>query len=277
MLPKLASTPVLASATVGAALLSLGIAGVPLQALAAILLVAILPGIAVLRRIDPESITDARALAFVPALSFAVVIACGIVLHSLGAMHYWGWAIGLSMFTLAALAWDAVAGLAGDDTAGGSAAPQLTARAGPAGVDRRTITMFAAALGLLIAALAFTTYRAATHREFQVTEFWMTPDLRARSVYVLGLRNLTAVPQTYAIELTVGGRAHSKWGDMRVLPGQTWTTTFQAPEIPGTDRARADLFLQNEPNRVLRSVWLAPRQVQDSSTNILGPAAQPKP
>jgi hypothetical protein len=272
MLPKLESAPYLMGATIGAAILSTGIVGVPLQALAAIVLVAILPGIVVLRLLDPESLADARGLAFVPALSFAVVIGCGIVLHSLGAMHYWGWAISLSAFTLGALAWGGAVVTLDDDR-------QVAPIDGTslAAFDRSSMVKFAAALGLVVATLGVTTYRAATHREFYVTEFWMAPDLNARSDFILGVRNLTSGPQTYVVELAVSGQPHSKWADVHVLPGQTWTTSFQAAESLGNDRARADLFLKNEPNRLLRSVWLAPRQAQDAGTIISGPAARPKP
>jgi hypothetical protein len=274
MFPNQISRPVLSCVMVAVAALATGLLGFPLKLLAGFLLVVVLPGVVLLQLIDAKGLATARAIALVPALSFAVVIGCGIILHVFNAMHQLGWIISLSAMILCGNAWDAMQ--RPHQVNDPNAAPlQSAERLSVVAIDRTSALMFAAALGVVALTLTLTTYRAANHREFEVSEFWMSPSRSTPSEYVLGVQNLTGTPLTYSVELNVGGQPHSRWTDVALRPGQSWSATFQAPPIGGNDRARADLFIQSEPARVHRSVWLAPRQPMDRSTG--GAIVQPQP
>jgi hypothetical protein len=187
-------------------------------------LVFYLPGWGVLRAlgVEPEGWPEANALRV--ALSLAIVVIVGLLLHLADSITRPGWLIGLGAVTLTgcrlALARQRRSVAAAPTSAGRGGARRTLLRPGD-------IATMAGAIGVAAAAVAVSVAQTSRHHEFRYTQLWIVPKEGAPDEVVVGLRNKEAGEERYEIELFVDRRLVRTWGSVPLRPGETWTTTFR--------------------------------------------------
>ncbi len=223
--------------------------GVALGALLALPLVLYLPGHLILRQLRGCTSVDLDHVVFAFGLSVAVVIAGGFLLHLIGFMKPIAWAI--LLVSIPAVAW----------AIGGSWLPRGDAKNQNwsilATAPRRDVLMFALAAACAFSAYAIDRGVAVGHSEFKFTEFWMvSQDARNPNALTIGVKNNEGGQASYEVEVMMQGQIAGSWRTISLLPGETWTSEFNAGLRAGhIQRVEAWLFKDHDHRTVYRRVW----------------------
>jgi uncharacterized membrane protein len=226
-----------------------GQSGAPLGAILAAPFVFFLPGHIVLHLAGLKKADGFEHALFSFGLSVAMVMAAGLLLHSIGCMTRMGWAIVLIGLPAAiCIAFRKYPALTIENTG------PLTLRAAP----RKDVALLGLAALLSISAFTFDHYECEAHAEFSFTELWMTaPNPAKPNALSIGINNKEGKPAAYDIELMVNGAAAASWRKIDLQPGETWTSEFNAGFRPGrTERVEVWLFRDHDHSLVYRRVWL---------------------
>jgi uncharacterized membrane protein len=214
-----------AAGAFAAALLCMGILSwgksTPLNVVAGAPLVLYLPGWAVLRALAAEPDDRFERAMLRVALSLAIVVVIGLLLHPVNSITRAGWLTTLGVTILAAC----VVSLIGEKRQ----AVARPAADGPRLASCRPthVAAAASAIGLAAAAVALSVVVTSSRHEFNYTQAWIVPKRDAPDQVVLGLRNEEAHGVSYAIELLVDRHLVQSWSEISLKPGETWTTTFR--------------------------------------------------
>lgn len=187
-------------------------------------LVLFLPGWAALRALDAEPEDWLASAVLRTALSLAIVVIVGLLLHLASSIIRPAWLQTLGAITLTACAISLV-------TRGRTSVAGISqvgrARAARASYRSANAAMTTIAIGLAAAAVALSVGLTLRLHEFYTTQLWVVPKQDAPDEVVIGLRNAEAGDEKYSIELLVDRRLIQSWNDVSLKPGETWTTTFR--------------------------------------------------
>ncbi len=223
--------------------------GAPLGSILAAPFVFFLPGHIILHLAGPKRADRFEHVLFSFGLSLAMVMAAGLLLHSIGWMTRMGWAIVLLALPAAVcIAFGRYPALTMENLG------PLTWRAALKG----DVALIALAAVLSVGAFTFDRYECEAHAEFSFTELWMTaPDPAKPNALSISINNKEGKPAAYDIELMVNGLVAASWREIELQPGETWTSEFNAGFRPGlAERVEVWLFRDRDHSVVYRRVWL---------------------
>jgi uncharacterized membrane protein len=111
----------------------------------------------------------------------------------------------------------------------------------------------AAAVGIL--ALGVAHYSVLHQPAAGLTQLWVQP--ATEQAVVVGIRTSGGAPNTFSVEVRLGGSVVREIPQIHVLPGQTWQTQVELPAAP-SDLAPVDvdLFLPSQAGAAYRQVSL---------------------
>ena len=211
-------------------------------------LALILPGFALMRAAVPDRRQDGEWWTLAVGLSVSLCVIAGLALNVVGHLDPKGWALGLGVFTTICVA-----------AARRRAPVQSAPDTAPLRVSAFNAALFTLSLGIAASAVYFAARNLDTHREYQFTEFWMTPQGRYdQSLVTIGLRNLEAKPMGYDVSVVADGAVVGRWPAISVGPGATWSTDFALSGSLRKSRVEAWLYRADDPTELYRKVWLSP-------------------
>ena len=263
------STLMILTLALGAATLGLPDGGV--RVTAGIVLMLALPGVALMRVVDPNGVARPRAIALVPGFSLALAIVVALPLALAGVFNPLFWSVTLTTVILGLLAWrDLVSYLRPTSVTLQLSGPSRSS----ARSNQAVLIKFAAAAALWGGVLIAAGHLAGTHREFRVTEFWMVPDGLSSEKHTLGIRNLESEVRTYVVDIYVNEKLVAHWPDIKLDADATWVRDISVPStIAGAGKARAELFVNQPAARhpiLYRTVWSTPRMPGEEQSDGVG-------
>lgn len=246
-----------------------------LRSLAALLLVAVLPGWTLVNVLSlPTQLEGFWKLGLILGLSLLVVILAGLILNlTTWGLHADSWAVLLGGIVL------------------GGAARLLATRKSTTGVLYRRVgfTNFRRlgpviaslpAVALAVAAFGLSSWGAANAQRHEVryTQFWLSPTALNSNhmAAALGIYNVRAQTTHYEVRISESGsdRLIQEWSDIILKPGETWQTRFAA-SLEGSGRLTADLYLMDSPQQMISGTVACGSSACSSSPPADVPAGSP--
>ena len=247
-------SPGLAALAIAAAGLAL-LHGVPFISVAALLLVFVLPGIAVVAALLPRAVLGTWEAAVLSiGVSLALVIGTGLVLNlAPGGLDPTLWTILLAAITVAAavvaMIREELAPLAGRQ----SQSPDGRPSAQPAMPRRREAWQMAGALTVTILLIAASRIMVES-RPSTFTQLWMIEGALPGAVEI-GVRNEEGVAVDYVLKLHSNGAAVD---DIQISldPGRAWSLRLML-DAPDSQEITAELYRLPDQSRPYRRVSLS--------------------
>jgi uncharacterized membrane protein len=251
-----------------------------------------LPGWAVLRALAAEPEDRVGRAALRTALSLAIVVIVGLILHLADSITRAGWLLALGIVTFTAC----IVSLAGDSRTPAARLPEVSKARLPS-CRPRHLAMGTTAICLAAAAIGLSVAMTSVRHEFSYTQAWIVPKQGAPDQVVFGLRNEEAGNESYAVELLVDRHLVQSWSDIPLKPGEAWTTTFrwagfgeyphaiqslkesasgeaaasatvwERAALGAVPRVEAVVYRSNNRSVIYRHVWIAPQCVTDDDTH----------
>jgi uncharacterized membrane protein len=187
-------------------------------------LVLYLPGWAALLALDSEPDGWLESAVLNVALSLAIVVISGLLLHLAGAIARPGWLAALGVVTLSGCLISVAHGKRALAARPFEVGQPRARRASYWTID---LSMMAMAIGLAGAAVATSFLLTVRHHEFYYTQLWIVPKQDAPDKVVVGLRNEEGGDESYVIELLVDYHLVQAWSEVSLKQGEAWTTTFR--------------------------------------------------
>ncbi|GEM_PF-3105133 len=236
---------------------ALGASATPLRALdviAALLLVLVLPGVALVTAVDPSSarLEGAHRWFWCALSSIGISIAGGLFLNLAGGLTRLSWCLFLGTVAIAAsaAAWVRTARIT-------SPQPPGVAGAGRRAVSPRSAVLLACAALLVAGALGLSQVSSSRSASEHFVQLWMIPrpfDAGAFATRVqLGIRNDEGRPATFLVVVTRSGKALRTWR-VHLAEGRSWT---QAVPRSSRDELAGTVSLATDPTQALASVHFA--------------------
>jgi uncharacterized membrane protein len=118
----------------------------------------------------------------------------------------------------------------------------------------REALLFGVAVAIVASAVAYSAHSALRPRGAGFTQSWIqVQDAKAGKVDI-GVENDEPRAETYRLQLTMDKRAVKEWRDVRVEPGQQWTTSLNLPQSRGQGVAELVIYRSDDPKTVYRKV-----------------------
>ena len=228
---------------------ALAIPSVWLRTAAALPLLLVLPGWAVLGAFGQLARPLVERFLFVVGLSIALAVLDGFVLNSIGRLTPLGWGVGLAGTTIAASAFRPV-------TFPSLPHPtEATLSRRPSGAQ---VALFALAALIATLAVANARHGALAQRQYDYTELWVVPSgSRDGTLVTLGIRNMESTEASYRVELVADGEVIGRWLPFSLAPNEAATQQIPINLPPGPERrVAAWLFKVDVPDRIYRKVWI---------------------
>ncbi|CAM5212239.1 hypothetical protein BTHI11S_02795 [Bosea thiooxidans] len=193
-----------------------------------------------LLRVLRVRVGGADMIPFAIALSWAILIASGFVLHAFQALSEEGWfaATGTTMVVLAV----AAAAMPGPAPQPPTPLPRI---------DGLAIAGLAVAAGLAVGAVALAVWQAGNDRPFEILEFWMVEGSQPREL-LIGMRNGDLDERHVRLEVRGVGRLIHSEPAMVLEPGQTVQRIVRVPFRDTGLAERISAVLLGEGDRILR-------------------------
>ena len=234
----------------------LAVGGAPavLRAPLALLLVLWLPGWALCRCVYGLDIRRPHGWVVEIGLSAAIATLLGFALHFVSGLTAIGWSIGLGGVTVALC----LASLARADRRPAKGAAWLGPW--PRWLESPLAPVFLTVPLVLVIAFAIGIYGALNRHPFAYSKLWIVPKTAAQERnLVIGIESREKAPETFLVELSVGGQLVESWTDVALKPGEAWTREFVIPGLGALPRADVRVYRQADPARLHLHVWTAER------------------
>jgi uncharacterized membrane protein len=124
---------------------------------------------------------------------------------------------------------------------------------------RRQVLLFGVAVAIVASAVAYSAHSALRPRGAGFTQSWIhVQDAKTGAVDV-GLENDERQAETYRLQLTLNNRPVNEWKDVRLEPGQQWSTNLSLPQSGGQGVAELAVYRSDQPVTVYRKVRVSLR------------------
>ena len=226
----------------------------PLDAIAAIPLVLLLPGAALVAAIDPWSARLRRGerLYWAFASSIATTILGGLFLNEVSTLDRFTWCLFLAFVitTASIISWDRNGPL-------GRHRVRRTVRRKGRQVSPRSLLLLGCAAGLLAGSLVLSQVSSARASREKFTQLWILPvpvnDADYASHFEVGIANYEGSRATFLVWVMVRGQTRRFWR-LQLDQAQAWQDTLSRR---GFEPVYVTVSLASDPRNVLSSVHLA--------------------
>jgi uncharacterized membrane protein len=140
----------------------------------------------------------------------------------------------------------------GRSEAGAGRAPRLFAS-----FKWRQALLFGIAMAIVASAVAYSAHSALRPRGTGFTQSWINVQDAKAGVVDVGLENDEVQAETYRLQLTLNKRPVNEWRDVRLEPGQQWSTKLSLPQSQGQRVAELVVYRSDHPTTVYRKVQLS--------------------
>ncbi len=232
------------------------LASVPLlRVLGALPLVLFLPGYAITACLPQRALERVARLLVTLGLSIALTILLGLALYGVGIkLQSMAWASALAVITLIACG--------------------LAARLKPAAkveepaarlslhFDWRNVALLGVAVVIGGLAMGIARLPAPASGVSGYTTLWMIPARDGSAgKYEMGITNYEFDTVTYHLQLMADGHPLQDWPELKLAPGETWTSSIVLPsDRTTTGSIEAMLYRLDNPNVIYRQVKLSRTQ-----------------
>ena len=121
----------------------------------------------------------------------------------------------------------------------------------------RQALLFGVAVAIVASAVAYSAHSALRPRGTGFTQSWIHVQDAKTGVVDIGLENDELQAETYRLQLTVDKRPVNEWRDVRLEPGQQWSTKLSLPQSRGQGLTELVVYRSDHPTTVYRKVQLS--------------------
>jgi uncharacterized membrane protein len=121
----------------------------------------------------------------------------------------------------------------------------------------RQAILLGVAVAIVASAVAYSAHSALRPRGTGFTQSWIHMQDAKAGVVDIGLENDELQAETYRLQLTVDKRPVNEWRDVRLEPGQQWSTKLSLPESRGQGVTELVVYRSDQPTTVYRKVQLS--------------------
>jgi uncharacterized membrane protein len=121
----------------------------------------------------------------------------------------------------------------------------------------RQALLFGVAVAIVASAVAYSAHSALRPRGTGFTQSWIHVQDAKAGVVDIGLENDELQAETYRLQLTVDKRPVNEWRDVRLEPGQQWSTRLSLPQSRRQGVTELVVYRSDHPTTVYRKVQLS--------------------